>query len=414
MKSLSLRRYPYSLWVVTIVLQVSFFFWQWHELQAIQNDSPHFPTDLSASAQHGGATRSIKKKALKSPQGNGIHSLKTPLPLSSESIRIFPRLNRSFPCFPAEKNWDQLKVQQGATARGFLYVKARKAGSSTVAGVAIRIARSMAKRQGISTPVCHLRFNHPMASKLKYSKRDKMESFLWSILRDPTRRFVSEFFHFGVSRNFIQPTDDNIRKYMRDTVPSINNYYLRWLSVDKPFNYEHDHKKIPSVVQSIMNEYDFLGIAERLDESLVALQMILNLTTSDMLYLSAKVNGGWDDGLYRNQCYYIIPSFVSESMKDYFQHSDEWYKFTVGDNLLYRAVNASLDKTIESLGVESFQKQLQTYRWALQKADETCRSNVTFPCSTGGNLHVTNDCMIWDSACGMECLDRMAEDLQLL
>jgi hypothetical protein len=342
-------------------------------------------------------------------------SRKEPLPLFPEAVRAFPRLDREFPCFPAEDHWDTLRVQQAPTDHGFLYVKARKAGSSTVAGVAMRIARKVARERHLSTPVCHVRFNHPMASKLQYSKRNKLDSFLWSILREPTKRFVSEFFHFGLSRNFIQPTDENIKKYMRETKPSVDNYYLRWLSVDKPFNFRTDHEKIPSIVQSIVNEYDFLGISERLDESLVALQMILNLTTSDILYLSAKVNGGWDDGIYRShQCYYITPSFVSESMQAYFQQSEEWYNFTVGDNLLYRAVHASLDKTIDGLGRHAaFATNLQKYRWALKKADQVCRTNVTFPCSPGGEFHPDNDCMMWDSACGMDCLDRFAAEYNL-
>jgi hypothetical protein len=343
----------------------------------------------------------------------GISSLRDQLALSSELIRAFPRLDREFPCFPAEENWDNLRVQQSPSTRGFLYVKARKAGSSTVAGVAIRIARSIAQQRNLSTPVCQVRFNHPMASKLQYSKRNKMESFLWSILREPTRRFMSEFFHFGLSRNFIQPTDEKIKAYMRETKPAIENYYLRWLAVDKPFSFRKDHEKIPSIVKSIINEYDFLGISERLDESLVALQMMLNLTTSDILYLSAKVNGGWDDGLYRSECYYISPSFVSESMRDFFQHSEEWYNFTVGDNLVYRAANASLDLTIESIGRKVFLAKLQKYRWALKKADEVCRKSVTFPCSPGGRRNEQNDCLIWDSACGMDCLDKFSYDFNL-
>ena len=223
---------------------------------------------------------------------------------------------------------------------------------------------------------------------------------------------MSEFFHFAVSRNFIQPTDDHMRAYMRDTKPSINNYYLRWLSVDRPFEYHDDHSRIPAIVQSIMDEYDFLGITERLDESLIALQMILNLDISDILYLSAKVNGGWDDGVYRNTCYYIVPSFVSTSIKEYFLESEEWYNFTVGDNLVYRAANASLDATIASMDRAEFEKNLRIYRWALQQVEQSCRSNTTFPCSPSGKRNFNNDCMVWDSGCAMECIDVVAKGLK--
>jgi hypothetical protein len=421
MRRPSWRSIQFSVWLVSIGLQLALILWQWN-FCAIADDKKSFVSlDLTRpSSQHErpsshGRPTSIPSTpgALRKHSGDRIASLLPQLPFSPNYIRKFSRLNGSFPCYPAEDDWNSLGRQKGPAQEGFLYVKARKAGSSTVAGVAIRIARNMALRAHLETPVCRVRFNHPMASKLQYSKRDKAKSFLWSILREPTRRFMSEFFHFGVSRNFIQPSDKNIKAYMRDTNPSINNYYLRWLSVDQPFDFDRDHSRIPSVVQRIMDEYNFLGISERLDESLVALQLILNMTTSDMLYLSSKVNGGWDDGVYRDTCYYIVPSFVSPSIKHYFQHSEEWHNFTVGDNLLYRAVNASLDATIVSLGKGAFEKSLKQYRWALQQVDMACRANVTFPCSPSGVRQFTNDCMVWDSGCGIECIDHVSSKLNL-
>ena len=65
-------------------------------------------------------------------------------------------------------------------------------------------------------------------------------------------------------------------------------------------------------VQSILEEYDFIGISEWLHESLVVLEMILNLTISDILYAkSAKVAGGFDDGMYANTCFFIQPIVMS-------------------------------------------------------------------------------------------------------
>ena len=399
----------HSLWVAIVVLQIFYLAWQWYHLQLFESHAASKCPQQKRIALQVMLTDSGKKKK---KSHEHIQSLRPGLPISKEMVRVFPYFNYSFPCFPAEDGWNTLPVQKVGTRRGFLYVKARKAGSSTVAGVALRIARSIAQKRHLSTPVCQVRYNHPMASKLKYKDRIKAESFLWSILREPTRRFVSEFFHFGFSRNFIQPTVSNIRKYMLETKPSIHNYYLRWLAVDKPFDYPIDFPNIPRFITSIISEYDFLGISERLDESLVALQMILNLTTSDILYLSSKVNGGWDDGIYRNQCYYIFPSYISDGMKNYFQNSEEWYNFSVGDDLLYRAVNASLEKTIAYLG-NDFAKNLRIYRWALKKADMACRQNVSFPCTEGGKRNLENDCMVWDSGCGMECLDRVSKEIKL-
>lgn len=38
-------------------------------------------------------------------------------------------------------------------------------------------------------------------------------------------------------------------------------------------------------VNSILRDYDFIGVTERMDESAVALQMLLGLKTSDVMYL---------------------------------------------------------------------------------------------------------------------------------
>lgn len=385
-------------------------FWQSSQLDCLDHASP---ANMPARNDIQVAEVSLSIKQIQPKSSGTKYRRLNGMALDPTCVREFPVLERPFPCFPAELHWNTLAVQQSPATQGFLYVKARKASSSTVAGVALRIARKFAQERNVSTPICQVRFNHPMASRLGYSKRQKMNSFLWTILREPTNRFISEFFHFGLSRNFIQPTDENIRRYMMETRPSIDNYYLRWLSLERPFEFKRDHDRIPTYVHNIVHEYDFVGISERLDESLVALQIILNLNTSDILYLSAKVNGGWDDGVYRKQCYYITPSFVSESMKEYFETSEEWYNFSVGDDLLYRAANASLDRTIASLDKMSYASKLQKFRWAINKAEEVCRNQVTFPCSSNGNYNEVNDCLMWDSGCGMDCLDNFARDFGL-
>jgi hypothetical protein len=47
--------------------------------------------------------------------------------------------------------------------------------------------------------------------------------------------------------------------------------------------------------EHLLSSYDFVGITERFDESVVAMQLLLGLRTSDVLYLKAK--GGAEEGL---------------------------------------------------------------------------------------------------------------------
>jgi hypothetical protein len=141
------------------------------------------------------------------------------------------------PCFrPTGENvsiehWSNPKLNLRKPAdTGLLFVKLLKTVSSTAASIHLRIARNEANRQhnkklllsdraaNIDTdnnnvdknnnstdtdfwPVCKTRHLHGTASRqYQYSKRNKTNSFLWSRVRDPTKRHISEFFHFEVSR----------------------------------------------------------------------------------------------------------------------------------------------------------------------------------------------------------------------
>ena len=92
------------------------------------------------------------------------------------------------------------------------------------------------------------------------------------------------------------------------------------------------------IVQNMLREYDFIGLVERLDESLVLLRLLLGLNAGDILYISAKQSGGYDAGGYKGTCYKIAPSFTTPEMKDYL-NGDEWYKRNEIMLWMHKAVN---------------------------------------------------------------------------
>ena len=49
------------------------------------------------------------------------------------------------------------------------------------------------------------------------------------------------------------------------------------------------------VVADILDDYNFIGTVRRLDESLILLGFLLGLNAADLLYLSSKTNGGYDN-----------------------------------------------------------------------------------------------------------------------
>lgn len=317
--------------------------------------------------------------------------------------RAFPKWSRGFPCLPPDDHWWHPQILRSPSHEGLLFVKEMKTGSSTVAGIVIRIARNMARRLHKGKyRLCKLRFDHTSALRLDYGNRDKKKSFLFTIIREPSHRVTSQFFHFDVSRKKIEPTDANFKKHLL-VHPYLEQYYLRDLSTKRFIPGESDNVE---AVNGILSEYNFIGITERMDESLVALQMILGLETNDMLYLRAKGNGGYDDGAANNgTCYYIVPSFVSPGMKEFFQ-SEAWHNISWGDTLLYYAAKQSLDLTIDRLGREEFNRKLLLFRKAMAIAESTC-TNVRFPCSESGELSKQTDCLWLDSGCGVDCLDKL-------
>ena len=226
--------------------------------------------------------------------------------IKPRAFEPWPKAN-AFPCLEPDLMWYRVVVQRSPAHEGLLYVKEMKTGSSTLAGVNLRIAKAAAERLEKPYKLCKMRFDHTAAWRLEYGQRRRGQSYLWTVLREPTKRAVSQFFHFMVSRDKLEPSDKNFREYLESFL--FTNYYLRDLSVVPPHEWQTDRDwqtNLLKAARDILGQYDFIGITERLDESLVALQMLLDLPTSDILHLSAKGKGGFDDGGYNFTCSYIV------------------------------------------------------------------------------------------------------------
>lgn len=110
--------------------------------------------------------------------------------------RAFPRYQHTFPCYPPEEDWNGTETTQRRPAHeGLFYVKTYKTASTTVAGVAVRIALKAAERYNqlhhSNFDICKARFEHWPAFRLQYRMRKREESFLFAVLREPTRRAIS-------------------------------------------------------------------------------------------------------------------------------------------------------------------------------------------------------------------------------
>jgi hypothetical protein len=175
--------------------------------------------------------------------------------------------------------------------------------------------------------------------------------------------------------------------------------------------HEQEDRLYQDIVQKILDDYNFIGITERFDESLVVLQSLLGIPLGDLLYLSSKTNGSYDD-----LCTFIQPSNVTHEMQTYLR-SDDWLRRTKWDYAFYQAANSSLDRTIESLpgGRSRFERILMTFRSARLVVEERCQPQVKLPCTEKGKRRKPNEtnCLFLDSACAYSCIDEVARELGL-
>ena len=319
--------------------------------------------------------------------------------------------DRPFPCFIAEKFPEKANaytmlvtpVQDGA---GILFHRPYKTGSTTVAGLVMRLAKRKAHlvQDAPLTPSCRYRANHGTAhTDFLYQKRDKTKSFLFSIIRDPTKRAISQFFHFGVSVYHMEPTDANFQQQMM--TKTYGHYYLNNLGLRQVERL--DKVRIQeSLVKEIIDGYDFIAITERMEESLVVFKMLLGLDLEDILYVRERSQGAFSNGPPQRPCLYVWPSFVTKGMKSFFA-SNKWKKHTNGDFMLYEVANKSLDLTIDRLGRENVESEVIKFKAALKIAEEICAPKAVPMCKDDGSRANKTTCIIWSEGCSHDCLDEI-------
>jgi len=310
-----------------------------------------------------------------------------------------------FPCFPGESKMKTVPVQRSPSDTGLQFVREMKTASSTVAGVLLRLAHRKGAFLLDEGGLCRMRVDHSSAQHQKYADRDKKRSYLISLLREPTKRAISHFFHFHVSERKTDPTDANFQTFFRDGAEKWSNYYTKDLTMRDIDLQEEPHGEI---VNDILTQYNFIAITERMDESLVVFKMLLGLELEDILYMSAKSSGSFTSGPPNRPCIYLTPSFVSKGMKEFFA-SEYWENYMKADRLLYKAAIKSLDNTIEALGRQKVEQEVATFRKAQEYTQDKCDERTIYRCnSKGANVGRNATCLMWDIGCGYECLNEIS------
>lgn len=363
-------------------------------------------------------------------------------------FKVYTKFEHPFPCFPAEK---PLMLTTPAH-EGVLFQRPMKTGSTTMTGIVLRLAHNRGKDYGVTK--CKHRTMHGTGKAFDFYHRDKTKSFLFSIIREPQARSLSQAFHFEISAGMKEPTDTFLQDRLLQTFNYLHyyddlgtrNYTQPQQHVDlqremariNGFNTDHpirDHQAaafqtkeskreydrvwkqtrkygnnfvVHNVIRDILEDYDLIAIMERMDESLVVLQMLFNLTTKEILYTRARSAGAFSNGYAERPCFYILPSFKSPGMEK-FLGSDEWQRQIGPDIEFYKAAHKSLDHTIDALGRENVEENLKKLRAALQLAAKNCEGRVRTMCSAGGAVIKPRNttCYYWGEGCDHDCIDEL-------
>eukprot|EP00980_Cylindrotheca_fusiformis_P003660 scaffold818_cov136-Cylindrotheca_fusiformis.AAC.26 len=348
--------------------------------------------------------------------------------VASGMAHPFQPVSPSVWCIDARLKYEQAKRRP----MGLCYLKMPRAASSTLSSVNQpvvdqRIARNFAKRNDLRKNC--IRHDGSVPGTY-YHTRDSL-SFLWTFVRDPATRAMSRI-GSSIRNNNYQP----LGNYTDITLELLKNsddlemgtisagrggFQLQYsmLSIieegsafnDSQPREVRDPRSVQHHVREILDGYNFIGVVERFDESLVALQLLLGLETSDILYYSVKEKNQFELSKGR-QRFCLAPldwnSLLSESVREHLE-SQEWFAQNYGDHILYNAANISLDMTILSLGLDVFSKALKDFRSLMAKAREICHPRL--PCSSNGTLQYKEsleDCYAEYTACGYKCFDELS------
>lgn len=341
---------------------------------------------------------------------------------------IATQLSRAYPFQKDKSKWchSDNVPSNSIQFMGLLLTKVPKSASSTMAGVALRLANRY--------NCTRVYWQHRLATDYA-STHQPQSSFFMTSIRNPATRAISTIFFHIVSRtsNVKQASSDNfiIQQLLNSTHPHYGTisdgqggFQLRYMSLDDIPQHSAWNSHFPTKVQQpsivvdnvrrVLHSYNFILVTERMDESLTVLALLLGVDVADVLVTASKVAGSNYHLLHSNRqasrCVPTVTSFVSETVAKLLS-SNMWRAMNYGDYLLHAAANISLDRTIDqTIGRSKFDKALQRYRKLRRMESIQCAPHVIFPCSNDGIPQIelaAQNCYLryHDFGCGYPCID---------
>jgi len=358
---------------------------------------------------------------------------------ASSIARVYEPSHPSTWCVDSLLKYDQIPRQP----MGLCYLRIPHAAGATLKGINMRIARNFGQRHSMETCIRH----DSTVKGMDYPQRDA-KSYLWTFVRDPTSRALStigstlsnQLIKQTSKQAFFDTLNDTDTVFVERTLYMLSNhtnlnhgivsegrggFQLQYMMQTFIPEYYVNNPKYPKrifnrnglvdKISATFSRYDFVGLVERFDESLVAMQLLLGLETSDILHFAVNRKEQWRKARRgsKTQCResfdWEIDLLQKPLIHDYVTYSEEWYADNYGDYLLYHAASQSLDQTIMKIGLDYFSHELKKFRASMKRAQDECVPK--FPCSSDGKPQIAEaeqDCQgEGNIGCGYQCLDSL-------
>jgi hypothetical protein len=287
-----------------------------------------------------------------------------------------------------------------------IFIKVEKCASSTSGGVARRIAVkhnvSGAFLKTWVAPEPGLWANHGRMSAFpgwSAMARLAQPSFVWTMIRLPAPRCLSEYYHLEVSRARKQPSDE--RRVAKLGSTTCQDYVFRYLATGEA---DTPHGLVTDV-------YSFIGLVERYDESMVLLASLLRIPLTDVLYLVSKDSSdGNPDDMHKPMVPH--PELAAESAAvRQFASGAAFNASNANDYALYAAASAQIDRLWQSNRAE-LDEQLKSFQQMRAEVTKECSHVVAerYAKSSSFNYQQSYGLCYWnDNGCGYKCIDSFVE-----
>jgi hypothetical protein len=293
-------------------------------------------------------------------------------------------------------------------ANNLVYIKVPKTGSSTAGGVNRRIAAHH-NLSGVFTDFVwiaengepgawsdHGRMSQPESNHstsgqpnqitLERLEALEMPYLIWSIIRDPSKRALS-IVYWGAT--------------LRGNATLTTKYKLKQLELIKNQQFEYLQPEKSSTLDETIKFYNFLGLTDRYDESLVALAMTMKVPLTDVLYVTAKNTSAGARNIQGNTPI-VQPPLEEEDQEvlDYLE--GDFKKNNEIDYELFERINKTLDSLIAANKLEDAIAEFTTTLSGVQKICTPDYADAAYM----GDL---TNCYSRDQGCAYECIDEQSK-----